>query len=721
MSKESKEIYEFGPFRLDVGEHLFQRIDGAQNVPLPEKAFQTLVILLRNQGRLVTKAELLDAVWPDSFVEENNLDKAIHAIRHTLGEKAAVHKYVETVRKHGYRFVAAVTRIEAEDDKGLRRSENGATFIGPLPKHQITESGQHALVDLAEWRELIERAETKYERLKPVTGERIERSEKEHDDRVSVERTYGHGALPDSRGPVVSRAMPLVRRGWLIAAGGVIALLGLLFVLNAGGLRERAFGKAAEPVQIRSLAVLPLKDLSDGGAQAYFVDGITDALINDLARIDALRVVSAQSAMRNKESRQTPSDIGRELNVDAVLTGSVTRAGERVRVAVRLMNVATDRNLWEQSYERNLTDILELQHEIARTVAREIRVKLTPQEQLRFGSAAAVKPEAYDNYLRGKFYLNRQNKDDNAIAIASLETAVTADPSFAAAHAELALAYAWKLFLFDPNDKTLAANAFVEVEKALAIDPELAVAYLARGRLLWTPANRFPSEKAIREYRRALELNPNLDEARNQLALIYNHVGALDEALRELSLALETNPHNSLAEFRVAETKLFQGKYEEALSGLRKVPDDTNRALVGHQIVWALYNLGRKEEAVIELERFLKEFPDDNRGLITSQQAVLAAAAGKEKIAEEKIRLAIENGEGFGHFHHTAYFIACAYALMDKPERAVEWLEYAADNGFPNYPLFERDESLQKIKLDPRFIAFLAKLKPQWERFKTLA
>src|SRR6185295_4701200 len=240
-------------------------------------------------------------------------------------------------------------------------------------------------------------------------------------------------------------------------------------------------------------------------------------------------------------------------------------------------------------------------------------------------------------------------------------------------------------------EKQLEEKAFMALERALSLDPNSAVAHLARGRLLWTPANHFPHEKAIREYRRALALNPDLDEARNQLAMVYNHIGAFDEALKELEQAIAINPSNSPAQFRIGETFLFQCKYEQALTTLRNVPRETNRAMVGHQIVWALFNLGRKEEAAANIEQFLKDYPEDNRGLFTSVQAVMAAKDGRERVAEDKIKLAIEKGKGFGHFHHTAYYIACAYALMNKREMAIKWLESTAADGFPCYYLFKTD------------------------------
>jgi tetratricopeptide (TPR) repeat protein len=297
---------------------------------------------------------------------------------------------------------------------------------------------------------------------------------------------------------------------------------------------------------------------------------------------------------------------------------------------------------------------------------------------------------------------------------------VSIDSSFAAAYAELAQAYTWKLFLFTPDEKQWAEKAFVAAEKAIALEPDLAVAHLARGRILWTPANRFPHEKAIQEYRRAVTLNPSLDEARNQLALVYCHIGAFDEALEESHKAVESNPTNNLAQFRVGQTLNLQGKFEEALSVLQAIPKDANPELVGHQIVWALVNLGRRQEASATIEQFLKDHPRDNGGLFTGQQAVLSASAGQERKAEEEIKLAVERGKGFGHFHHTAYYIACAYALMNKPEQAIHWLEAAAEDGFPCYPLFEKDPNLDNLRQDTGFRMFLAKQKQQWEYYKTI-
>src|SRR5262249_2714710 len=318
--------------------------------------------------------------------------------------------------------------------------------------------------------------------------------------------------------------------------------------------------------QIKSLAVLPMANLSGDPTQDYFADGMTETLIAGLARIGALRVISSRtSVMQYKGTHKSLPEIARELNVDAIVEGSVQRSGERVKVIVRLIQASTEQQLLTETYDRELRDVLSLQNEVARDVTQAIQIKLSPQEQTNLGSSRPIKPAAYDYFLRGRYYLNRQNKTDNQTAIEKFDQAVATDPGFAAAHAELAQACIWRLFLFAPDEKQLEEKAFVAVANALALDQNLAEAHLAQGRLLWTPSQHFPHDKVIQEYRRALSLNPNLDEAHHQLALVYGHVGLFEEALQELNKAMAINPSNTLARYRVGEIRLFQGQFAEAL------------------------------------------------------------------------------------------------------------------------------------------------------------
>jgi non-specific serine/threonine protein kinase len=472
------------------------------------------------------------------------------------------------------------------------------------------------------------------------------------------------------------------------------------------------------PHDIKSLAVLPLENLSGDSTQEYFADGMTEALITDLGKIGALRVISRSAVMKYKGANRPPREISRELKVDAMVEGSVVRAADRVRITAHLIHPAMDQQLWAESYERDLRDIPALQREIARTIAAEIRVKLTPQEQAHLAKARPVTPEAYDYYLRGKFLFGRRNKSDNEAAIEMLERAVNIDPSFAAAHALLAHACVEIPFYYAPQErKQWEEKAYVAVQKALSLDPDLPEAYFARGRLLWTPSNHFPHERTIQEYRRALALNPSSDEAQVHLAGVYNHIGLLDKGLQEAQKVAAIDPISVRPQVQIGNALLWQGRYEEALTVWQRIPEGALPSVVGPHLAWILFQLGRKEEASAKIAQLLKTYPQDSGGAIVGLRALLLAADGRICDAEKSIQSAAKNKD-FGHFHHTAYWIACAYARMNKPEDTIHWLQEAADNGFPCYPLFERDSNLDPVRKDPRFIAFLDRLKKQWEHYK---
>ncbi len=336
-------------------------------------------------------------------------------------------------------------------------------------------------------------------------------------------------------------------------------------------------------------------------------------------------------------------------------------------------------------------------------------------------SASGVKsanPAAYDAYMRGKVNVSSENPENNEAAIKLFQEAIAADPSFAAAYAELARAYSIKARLFAPgaDKKKLNEEAEVDVDKALALDPNLAEGYFARGLILWTPYNRFPHEQAVYSYKRAIELNPNFDEAHHQLGYVYLHIGLLDQGWQELETALAINPGNTLARFRLGQIEMCRAKYQEAFQIFDTTPLEKNPIVAAYKAN-SLFRLGRTEEASALIEQLLKDYPKDEGGQVISLKAMMLAKAGKQREAEAAIQHAIDIGRGYIHFHHTAYNIASAYALMHQPDPALKWLQVTAEEGFPNYPLFEGDANLDNLRKDPRFISFMANQKQQWERF----
>jgi tetratricopeptide (TPR) repeat protein len=319
--------------------------------------------------------------------------------------------------------------------------------------------------------------------------------------------------------------------------------------------------------------------------------------------------------------------------------------------------------------------------------------------------------------LRAEPYYGLQTREDNDQAIRLLEKSVEIDPQFAAALAALATAYRTRAFSVDINEPKWMEKASAAVGRALVLDPNLAEGYVSRGYLLWSRANGWSHERAVADYRHALDLNPNLAEAHHQLANVYNHAGLLDKADEEIKKAVALDPLNTGIRFRVGINLLYQGKYDESLVELR----DSERFLPpfwAYQTSFALQHLGRLREAQETVETFLKANPLDPGGSLTAMQALLAADGGDFPLAERKIQEAIAKGKGYQHFHHIAYAVASAYALLDRHDQALQYLRMTADDGFPCYPLFEHDSNLDHLRKDARFASFLAEQKKQWEYFR---
>ena len=683
-------VYEFGPFRLDAAEH--QLLREGKAVPLTPKVFDILLVLVQNNGHVLGKDELMKAVWPDSFVEEGNLTRNVSTLRTALGGGPDEQQYIETVPRIGYRFVAGVEKTDEAPDLTVEEHSRSPAAIhreGSSDRDQAEQAFNENGSMVASGFRVLPR-----ELISPA------------DDAAPNQTPPG----PADAGSLFSRS----RNNWIRVA--LVSLAAVIIAALVYTLFFRGAPAARQP-EIKSLAVLPLKSLSGEANDDYLGFGLADSIITKVSQIGEL-TVRPTSAVRKYTNQQIDSlAAAQQLKVDSVLDGTVQRAGDRLRVNLNLLRVSDGSSLWSDSFNVSFADIFKMQDEVSQQVAARLRLKLKPMEQARLASARPTNPEAYDYYLRGKYHAGLQIKAEIEAAIELLERAVAIDPSFALAHAELSHEYRTKAFAFKPEEKEWEEKAFVAAEKALLLDPDLAQAHVARGLLLWTHSNHFPHERAIEEYRRALSLNPNLDEAHHQLASVYNHIGLLDKAEEEIQKAVAINPGNTGARFRVGVNLLYQGKYEQALAAM----GDSQKFWPpgwGYQTAWALFQLGRKDEAAARIEESLKNYPQDEGGTLTSMEALLAASAGEEQKAGEKIKRAAEIGKGFGHFHHTAYAIASAYALMNKPGPALEWLQIAADDGFPCYPLFERDPNLDHLRQGQHFIAFMTKLKTQWEHYQ---
>jgi serine/threonine protein kinase/Tfp pilus assembly protein PilF len=530
-----------------------------------------------------------------------------------------------------------------------------------------------------------------------------------HADLWSFRRTLESGKAVRTRSsgvPAFSFAEPR-RRGRVLAAVVLLAALaaGIFLALRSESFR-RWFRAESAPRPIQSLAVLPLTNLGGNPEQEYFADGVTEALISTLARIPELRVISRTSVMRYKNVQRPLPEIARELNVDAIVEGSVIRQGSRVRITAQLIEAASDRHLWARSYDRELEDILALQGEVARAIADEIRVTLSPQLQARLSEARRVSPEVYEAYLTGRSHLARFTPEGFRRALEAFERAVAGDPGYAPAHAGIAYTH---LLLSHPAGVIPAREAMPRARaaalRALSLDDTLADAHIALGgvQLFFD----WEWEEAGKSFRRAMELNRSQPAAHGGYAFYLTATGRPREATRVARTAVELDPFARSERTAFAAHFAFARDYAGAIEQLRRTLElDPRFAIAYHDLAWIHALQERYAEAVRAKQR---------------EWELLGAPAEEG----EKLRQAFEakGPEGFWRTQldfllrraETSYAaphaIAMPWAALNEKDRAFQWLE----RGFA-----ERDGGMIFLKVapwwdnlrgDPRFEGLLRRMK----------
>lgn len=634
----------FGPFEMDLRAGELRR--HGVRIRLQTQPFQILEMLLERPGEVVTREELRQALWPgDTFVDfDHGLNNAINRLRAALGDSAESPRFLETLPRRGYRFIAAVES---------------------MPSAAPRDSGAH-----------VGNSST----TPPATAS----------DKLA--------ALP-----VKSSKARLWPRRWIAAGVGAAALFVLLVTLNSRGLGQR-FLRPSTARRIESIAVLPLENLSGDPSQEYFADGMTDELITNLAKLGAVRVISRSSVMQYKRTRKPVAQIGRELNVDAIVEGTVTRSGDSLRITAQLIRTASDQHLWADEFRGDLRDVLTLQSEVALAIAAQVRAKLT-QQQIQLTNSRTVNSEAYEYYLKGRYsFSERWSKEGDDNAIRYFGMAIEKAPDYAPPYAGLAHVYALGSFEgMELSPREAWSKGAAAAKKALELDDQLAEAHIAMANIRFRFDWNWP--EAEREFHRGLELSPNDALGHASYSGFLGVMGRFDEAMAEARRAHELDPLSPSVSMGMSWIYSWSRRQDEAIAELCKVLQlDPNFSAAHSALARSYEEKGMYEEAVSE-ELKTEALTGGSPEQIESLRNIFAAS-GVRGFWEN--RLEWERRQ----LNHPRYFVIARLCVrLGRTDEAFDWLEKAYRARYPNMPNIKVAALwLDPVRSDPRFTELLRRV-----------
>jgi TolB-like protein/DNA-binding winged helix-turn-helix (wHTH) protein/Tfp pilus assembly protein PilF len=621
----------FGAFDVDLRSGELHK--HGIRLKLQDQPFQVLALLMEHSGDLVTREELRHKLWPaDTFVDfDNGLNSAINKLRDVLGDSAEEPRYIETLPRRGYRFIA---RIENGSQPALPAGEE-SHFAPTLPAEEA----------------------------------------------VSKETRAAESAA-------TRRATAPQRRRIQIGLVAMTAFVLLVFGLNLGGWRNRLLGRPA-PESIRSIAVLPLQNLTGDPGQDYFVDGMHEELVAKLGSISALRVISRTTMMKYKQTKMSLPEIARELKVDAVLEGSVRRSETQVWITAQLIHASADRHLWTKTYQRTVLEVPLLQGDVARAIAQEIESKLTPQEKVRLAQDRPVNPEAYEAYLRGRFFLAKFTSDGFDKAAAYFEMAIEKDPNYAAAFASLSHSYSLRGFGGSLRGREAMLPAEAAARKALALDETLAEAHAALAIVKYR--YQWDWQGAESEFRHAIELNPNSAEGLGSYSTFLRLLGRCSEALPLARDAHALDPVSRIVNADLTEVLYCAGRYEDVADQLKKIleadpQDDHAHRLLGRMQLAK----GQAREAIVSLEQAASLSKRSADSL-----SALGYAYGVTGKRAQALQILRELETQSRRRYVSPIYMARVHVGLGNNQQALAWLERAYEErnfqlvGIYRWPYFE--------------------------------
>jgi len=681
MSQLQKELYEFSRFRLDVSERLLWR-DG-KRVSLTDKAFDTLCVLVKHGGELVGKDKLMTEVWVDAIVEENNLDQKISMLRQALGERSGgKEKFIETVRGRGYRFLPEVRRVEAElennsaDAVSLTKQSKVETNF-PIAARQYETRRSGNVVTFAKWQR-EETENTAESDADEETEERRGDAETQHRE----EREIAPHELSNFLNPI-KRNKRLAF--FVLASFAIVVIAGFALSGWFNGQRQPTNAAVASPID--SIAVLPFENVAQDANAEYLSDGITESLINRLSQLSNLKVMSRSSVFRYKGKEQDTNKVGGELNVRAVLTGSVKQIGDQLVITVRLDDAQTNQHIWGEQYVRKFADILNVQSEIAQAVSTSLRLKLTGADERQLAKRYTDNVEAYQLYLKGNYKWNKHTREDFRKAIEYYNQAIEKDPNYALAYTGLANSYGvlGNSYL-PPHEAFPKAKAYAA--KALEIDETLGEAHTSMAALRlfydWNWA------EAERELKRALVLNPNNAGAHDIYSAYLWVMGRPDEAMAETKRAQELDPLSLMFSTNVGNDSYYARQYDEAIAQLEKTIDLDPQYYRGY--LWLGHAFEQKKMYREAIETFQNGMSraQPHPQLISSLARAYALAGERDKAQQALAELR----EVSKRRYISPYLFAVVYDGLGDKEQTFAWLNKAYQ---------DRSFWLIWLKVEPRF------------------
>ena len=644
----SPRLVRFGIYEVDLRTSELRK--QGRKIKLQEQPCRILGILLEQPGEVATREELRRRLWSDdTFVDfDHSLNTAIMRLREALGDSSENPRFIETLPRHGYRFIAPV-----EEVAGSEQSKKDENAVNSAPEFQPPE---------------VESA------------------------------TVGLG-LPTQPNRQLSPSRKLVLIGFLGTAALTLSMLATRY------LRSATAGKN-QPAQITSIVVLPFENLSGDVDQQYFTDGMTDELIAHLAKIRSLRVISRTSSMEYKRTQKSLSQIAHDLNVNAVVEGTVLRAGDRVRITAELVQVATDGHLWADTYESPLGDILTLQNQVASAIANQIRISLTPEEQQQLASTRPVSAESYENYLKGRYYWNKRSEESLKKAIEYFQLATEKDPHYALAFAGLADSYSiiGSTIVGTVPSREVAPKAKAAALKALELDSNLAEAQTSlatvRFNYDWDWAG------AATGFQRAIELNPNYATAYQRYSLYLMAMGRTEESLSAMNRARELDPLSISTNFSLGWRHYMARQYDQAIEQLQNTLDmDPNFALPRMVLGKTYEQKGSYQQAIPELQKAASISNDSP--LMLGALGHAYGVAGRSEDAEEVLTQLQEQSK---KHYVSPYYVAMVYAGRGENEKAMDWLEKAYQDRSNGLVFIKVDPQLDSLRSNPRFRGFLRRL-----------